>query len=173
MRRNSRVSPLGSTGGVMTAKYLVIAFLLVACGSNKTASDAPGSGDGNPIDSPVSNDAANDGRSTVDAAVGVTCGMTTCTGTQECCVENGMRSCVDAGKCMGVGFVCDGPEDCPTTEVCCLAATGGMPGSTCKPANMCQTSACHEDIDCSGNTPKCCPVGMTGYKICLVHCPVM
>src|SRR5215475_5724615 len=153
MRRSSTVSPLGFTGGVMTAKYLVIAFLLVACGSNKTASDAPNGGDGNPIDSPMSNDAANDGSATTDAAVGVSCGTMTCTSQQECCVDNGgMRTCVTQGQCTGVAFACDGPEDCPTTEVCCLAATGGMPGSTCKPANMCQTSACHEDPDCSGNT---------------------
>ena len=156
----------------MSAKHIVVAVLLAACSSNKSSVDAPNNGDGSPIDSPTNGDSAMDSTTTTDAAVGVTCGTMTCTGMQECCVGNGgTHTCVDPGNCQGVAFACDGPEDCQSPDVCCLAAVGGMAGATCKPATMCQTDACHTDPDCPANTPKCCPVGTTGYNICLAKCP--
>ncbi len=160
----------------MRANYIVVFAFLIACSSKHatTGDDAPGA-DSNPtIDSPTSGDAGNDAKSTIDAGVGVACGMTTCTGTQECCLANGQRTCVDQGKCQGIAFTCDGPEDCAMNEVCCVSNTGGMPGSSCKAATMCRTEACHADPDCPMAEPKCCQLGMNAeFKICLAQCPMM
>src|ERR1051326_469492 len=143
----------------MRANYILVLFLVVACGSKHSTSgdDAPSGTDSNSmIDSPTG-DAGGDGMSNVDGAVGVVCGMTTCTSTQDCCLANGQRTCVAQGQCQGVSFACDGPEDCPTGDVGCASNTGGMPGTSCKTAgDMCRPVACHNDPDCPMATPHCC-----------------
>src|SRR5262245_10979167 len=161
----------------MRANYILVLSFLIACGSKHSTSgdDAPSGDDSSPmIDSPTSGDAGGDGMSTVDAAVGVACGMTTCTSTQECCLANGQRTCVAQGDCQGVAFACDGPEDCQTGEVCCASNTGGTPGSECRDAgDMCRAIACHADPDCPMATPKCCQLGMAELHVCLAQCPMM
>lgn len=153
----------------------------IACGDdgggNTTKMDAPSATDdsnGSAIDAAVVDGPPG---SMVDAGVGATCGTTTCTSTQECCVTGGGsgQTCVAQGTCAGVGFACDGPEDCEANQVCCYGNQGsgsaGTGGSECKLANQCQINACHVDTDCSGQTSKCCQVGMTAYKVCLAQCP--
>ena len=157
----------------------VAAFL--ACGddrggSNTTKMDAPttaddGSSGSNEIDAAI--DASG---TTTDAGVGAVCGTTSCTTAQECCLTMGSGgTCVTAGTCSGVGFQCDGPEDCGSTEVCCYGNQGsgssGTGGSECKTTAQCQINACHVDMDCTGTTTKCCAVGNTQYKVCLAQCP--
>ena len=150
---------------------------LVACGGNGSKqSDAPPAGsdaapgDGVPGgDTPPPGDMGGGG----DAAVGVTCGATTCAVGQECCIGANGGTCEDQGNCQTVAFACDGPEDCEQNQVCCFAAGGGGPGTAgaeCKPAAQCQTNACHTDGDCGGNTPKCCPIAATQYSLCRPAC---
>jgi hypothetical protein len=161
----------------MRAKSILALAFVFACSSkhSTTGDDAPNGTDSSTIDSPTSGDAGGDGMSNVDASVGVACGMTTCMGTQECCLANGTRSCVDAGKCTGIAFTCDGPEDCPANDVCCAGNTGGMPGSKCEPkTDVCRAVACHADNECPTAQPKCCALGQQSeLKICLAQCPMM
>jgi hypothetical protein len=158
-----------------TLLVLLAALGLIACGgeSNKSSdapagSDAPPTSDGNPGDGTPPNDNAPPG----DAAVGTLCGTATCDVGQECCVGAGGSTCVDEGTCQTVAFQCDGPEDCETTEVCCFGAGGqGGGGTECKAGNQCQNNACHEDMDCGGQTPTCCAIKNTQYSMCLAQCP--
>jgi hypothetical protein len=151
---------------------------VVACGgsSNKQDIDAPEGGgsdgattDGSGTDSGGGIDAAG---THADGGIGVTCGATVCTGTQECCIGAGASTCVDQGTCTTATFQCDGPEDCEANQVCCLGAGGaGGGGAECKLATQCQSNACHFDTDCGGNTPSCCPIGNSAYSACLAQCP--
>jgi hypothetical protein len=149
-------------------RTIAIAFvILAACGGEKSkAVDASAGSDGNPaIDAPV--DSTGGGR---DAAVGVTCGQTSCTGTDECCVGQGGSTCVAMGTCQTATFTCDGPEDCDVNQVCCFGGAG-QGGTECKPAAQCQSNACHTTMDCGGTTPMCCPIAQSQYSVCLAHCP--
>jgi hypothetical protein len=159
----------------MRAKYILVLTFLIACGSKHSTSgdDAPSGTDSSSTDSPTSGDAGGDAMSNVDGAVGVACGTTTCSATQECCLTNGQRTCVDQGNCQGAAFECDGPEDCQMGEICCASNTGGTPGTTCQDAtDMCRAIACHNDPDCPMTDPKCCQLGMTGLNVCLPQCPM-
>jgi hypothetical protein len=169
----------------MAYRILVVLFAagfaaFLACGDdgggNTTKMDAsttPGdSSSGSDIDAPLI-DAPG---TTTDAGVGAVCGTTTCTSTQECCLMMGSGGmCVTAGTCSGVGFECDGPEDCGSTEVCCYGNQGsgsaGTGGSECQLTAQCQINACHVDTDCMGATSKCCSVASSQYKVCLAQCP--
>jgi hypothetical protein len=150
---------------------------LGACGGHGSKSvDAPPPGDGRAADSSSSTDSSVAGDAMRDApngaTVGTTCGSATCNTTQVCCVgAGGQSSCVAPGSCQGVSFACDGPEDCSNNDVCCYSASGsGGGGATCEAANACQTTACHTDADCGGQTPSCCPLAQTGYMLCEAHC---
>ncbi len=155
---------------------IVVVLALAACGGKSSKSvDAPnGTGDDAMTDGPASamGDAPpGDGaRSTGDArsGVGITCGAATCTDTtQVCCLgTGGQETCVAAGTCTGVAFACDASEDCPTNDVCCYSAGGTGAGTSCKPANQCQTAACHTNDDCTGTASHCCPIGTTGFSVC-------
>lgn len=148
---------------------ILITIALTACGNDKKpAVDASGN-DGTPGDG-ASVDSTSGSHS--DAAVGVTCGATACTGTDECCVGSGGSTCVYQDTCATVTFACDGPEDCGTNEVCCFGNGGpGGGGAGCKLVSQCTNNACHFDSDCPANTPKCCPVGQSPYSACLTQCP--
>lgn len=74
-------------------------------------------------------------------------------------------SCSDLAACSGLAFLCDGPEDCNTGEVCCaLEATGG--GSSCKALMDCvgldEYIMCRQDDDCNLGQ-HCTPAGSGGY----------
>jgi hypothetical protein len=164
--------------------YRITVFLallvIISCGDDgggKTKMDAPaGTDDSN--DSGAIDAAVDAPPNMPDAGVGAVCGMTTCTPTQECCLGGGSgATCVTQNTCSGVAFGCDGPEDCGSTEVCCYGSQGsgsaGTGGSECQAATSCQSNACHVDMDCSGQTSKCCTIGSTQYKVCLAQCPPM
>lgn len=157
--------------------YRISAFLLcaifIACGNDsKGHNDAPPSSDGT---NGGDGQSVTDGRPG-DATVGAVCGTTTCDPGQECCTGGGSASmCVPLNTCTTVSFVCDGPEDCGGTQVCCYGNTGsgsaGTAGSECKNAAQCNTTACHVDADCTmQGATKCCPIAQTQYNICLPQC---
>ncbi|HEU0031467.1 MAG TPA: hypothetical protein VFQ53_12600 [Kofleriaceae bacterium] len=152
---------------------LVISMMLCACGGDD------GGGGTKPIDSPQ---APTDGQGTVDgatdgstppvdggpAAVGPQCGAIVCTGNDVCCIGS-TTTCKAAGMCPSQAFACDGAEDC-NGGTCCFG-NGGQGGSTCQAGTNCGAIACHEDADCGGGTPKCCPRPFTpDYKVCLAAC---
>ncbi|HEU0032966.1 MAG TPA: hypothetical protein VFQ53_20180 [Kofleriaceae bacterium] len=152
------------------ALWIAVALAFAGCGDDDGGNNPPpGDGPGGVDSNLLADGPAVDAPSTpVDGSVGVTCGNTTCVGTQECCIGQQGSTCVDQGTCQTVTFACDGPEDCPG-QVCCLGAGEG--GAECRNANQCQNTACHDDTDCGGNTPKCCAIANTQYEVCLAQCP--
>lgn len=131
---------------------------LVACvAADERAVDAPPSG----IDAVFGFDALGiDASSTGD---GVRCARAdqACTGaTPECCdLMTGTDMCIaPSGTCAGDRLECDGPEDCPTGDECCLFAGQG---SRCIQAGVCGTTGsisntmCHVMNDC-GQGELCC-----------------
>ena len=140
-------------------------FLLVACGSDGGGTkDAANPND----DSSTMIDAPGTG---VDASfgMGALCGATTCATTQVCCT-GAMIACKAEADCPTQSFACDGPEDCGGGN--CCYGNGGQLGSTCRAAGQnCQDEACHDDSECGGGTPKCCPKMFTpSYKVCAAAC---
>lgn len=112
---------------------------------------------------------------------GVMCGTSVCTGTQVCCVNTMTRmlSCTAPGACMGPSATCDGPEDCPSSQTCCLTGmlgaggTGGM--LSCSAASSCtrvpvvgSITPCHTPADCPRTAAMCCNVsGFSGFGVML------
>jgi hypothetical protein len=80
------------------------------------------------------------------------CGSVTCAGNEQCCVdsENPPRCIAAADICPGRDAVCDGVDDCATTEHCCN-------GDTTACGLDCQETACTTDTDCPSTEPHCCP----------------
>jgi len=81
-----------------------------------------------------------------------------CGGGQVCCIDvvNGKAtsgSCGELTQCAGLALTCDGSEDCPTGQVCCLLNSFGG-GSECRNPQDCfftdEITACRGDSECSG-----------------------
>ena len=94
----------------------------------------------------------------------VFCGQYTCDSTQNVCCLDDAATCGPKGTaCMGrVTFACDGPEDCPRGEHCCLEPTdadGGRPRIDTLCRSNCDfgpTYLCHSHLDCGADRPACC-----------------
>jgi hypothetical protein len=164
--------------------------------SDSSGTDTSGGGDTKP--------ATDTGGTTTDAsdtgsggdAKGVTCGTTTCTGTDICCATPSAGGTVDyacAATCGdgGVPISCDGPEDCASSaKYCCgtIETTAGTPPScfkagsaeckaTCntKIVTSCSSKGtvrlCHTGSDCADDTanPNCCEFayGTTSATFCV------
>jgi hypothetical protein len=92
------------------------------------------------------------------------CGMNSCaTPADKCCLQmNGGPMCVAAtaavDQCLVV-IACDGPEDCPQGQHCCITpnSTGGAV-TACATACMAGHSLtlCHRASDCAAEAPDCC-----------------
>jgi len=132
---------------------------------------------------PSTHDASGDGTGS-GTHNGVACGdvMTACTSPQPVCcdVMSGADTCIaENGTCAGRPLACDGPEDCPSTQECCLYDDR----SRCLDTGICGTTGaitevmCHVDGDCdSAAGEHCCgtapgPVADV-YGVCRVGgCP--
>ena len=103
------------------------------------------------------------GADLTSAVVGVSCGGMTCPGG--CCVrQNAAPYCISGGTaCSGVALLCDGPEDCPSLQLCCA----NQQGSSCSVAVCGINTArlCHVKADCP-LLSNCCPYMNTGYNYC-------
>jgi hypothetical protein len=91
----------------------------------------------------------------------VSCGSSTCTGGQVCCVpagpappgDAGLRgSCSDPAACMGFGLTCNGAQDCAAGQVCCAQFTSAGAVTTCQ-------SSCGGSDQQVCQKPKECPMG--------------
>jgi hypothetical protein len=100
-------------------------------------------------------------------ALGVNCPGIPCTGSYNCCEVIILPfpyysvSCVYGDDCDGYILMCNGPEDCGTTDrVCCIQSTGLRTG--CEEPADCDSSdiVCESDSDC-GEYMVCCPYGGT------------
>lgn len=144
--------------------------------------DASPSGDASPGDD--GGTSGDGGGGTTDAGPpAVACGTMTCSGlTPQCCVVTGgggaMSTCISADeRCRGVTASCDGPEDCPGTQQCCVGlGSAGSGGASCQDAcGIGARAACHDATTCpsvDGRALMCCPFmggGFTG-SVCLAMC---
>lgn len=60
-------------------------------------------------------------------------------------------------------YLCDGPEDCPATGVCCVE----IEAVECSDDGACGLyRVCHTPLDCGGL--ECCESGFGVVKICQV-----
>jgi hypothetical protein len=89
------------------------------------------------------------------AGPGIDCGGVSCGPTEICCIETdatGMarQLCTPSGACMGTPVMCDGPEDCAGTNVCCFTSA-----VSCVSEFVCGLVVCHDDTDCTSG--MCCP----------------
>jgi hypothetical protein len=159
----------------MRALCLATLCLSFACGDDATAVDAGAdmhvgdlamSPDLSRVDlrAPISDLAGDD-------FAGITCGSTTCSGGNACCIDPGNSAacgptCGDGGIPAG----CDGPEDCSGgTPICCgsldVPASGAISGqtgcaATCTGGAVAMigqggsinSKVCHNAADCVGFT---------------------
>lgn len=156
-----------------------------ACGDDDGApggADAAMTVDGAAVDGPNGGDDdagvdAPGGGTDADPGTTLACGSMTCDPmTQLCCVTGGfqpMYSCIPQnGNCNnGAVQECDGPEDCPDPQVCCLAFTGdGIEASCQASCGPQEGERCHTDSDCStSQRSKCCDSQFLG-KSCQAQC---
>jgi len=160
----------------MRVALVGLCFVLSACAADDERSiDAPSSG----------SDAATGDAIVLDARIGngVLCARAdqSCVDpTPECCdVASGLDTCIaQAGSCAGDRLECDGPEDCPAGEECCLF--DGQ-GARCFDTGICGTTGsisntmCHVEGDCDANE-NCCGTApgpaIDLYSICSMDpCP--
>jgi hypothetical protein len=106
---------------------------------------------------------------------GVICGGETCSGadTNICCydIDSSNYFCTDIDGCPGEtnGLGCDGPEDCPSDQVCCLNAQNGLI-ALCGPPPCQLHDLCSSDDQCLENQdgkPFCCAESINEYWIYL------
>ncbi len=116
-----------------------------------------------------------------------------CLLSQQCCTTisgtNVSFGCVSSCPSQADVIACDGPEECPTGQVCCGIETvngGTSPncqptavGATCMPAASCPTQfanncqgsnqivICHTSIDCAAdpNSNNCCAFSQGGATL--------
>jgi hypothetical protein len=93
---------------------------------------------------------------------GVACGSAACDLTQQCCYYDGEPPrCIPAGDvCPDTAALCDGAEDCQTSDRCC------SDGSTHACDATCRTYVCREDDDCPSTTPHCCNENSEPWREC-------
>jgi hypothetical protein len=99
----------------------------------------------------------------------VSCGASDCPRDTEVCCFTGFptitQSCTAPSACDDLIAVCDGPEDCPSDQICC----GDQTGATCKPASACvgftASQLCHSDPDCADGK-VCRPSTFVAWPIC-------
>ena len=93
-----------------------------------------------------------------------------CGSGQVCCVKLvnnrvSSGSCTDLTACKGPALQCDGPEDCPSGQVCCLVGTTGG-GSSCMNPTDCfgaqDVPFCRADSDCD-TLYHCTPAEQGSY----------
>lgn len=79
---------------------------------------------------------------------------------QVCCDSfNSADKCIAVNdQCNGNTMACDGPEDCPSTQECCMFEGQG---SRCLDTGICGTTGsisnemCHIDMDCDAGEVCC------------------
>jgi hypothetical protein len=107
----------------------------------------------------------------------VSCGSMTCeASTPVCCAEQGdagfAERCIAEGDaCEGLRLACDGREDCPGGDACCVDFSGGIFAATATCGDSaCDLQVCNDAADCPGQL--CCPpTGTSGPEgFCASSC---
>jgi hypothetical protein len=132
---------------------------------------------------PTSGTAGAVGNSGTDAGAGtvpvsIQCMGTTCAAGQICCLKlrsKGTLGCRSPSECSGeLAMSCDGPEDCPQDQKCCMRLDG-VQRITCTSTCLAALVICHSDADCAPGH-NCCSADYTDtddYKVCMnFACPL-
>jgi len=92
----------------------------------------------------------------------------TCTGEQQCCIDNANPPrCIPAGdECAGISAICDGTADCQPGDSCCDGVIAACQ-SSCQGASV----VCTTNTDCPSAEPNCCvtpdyPWGFCQFRTC-------
>lgn len=149
----------------MRVALVGLVFMLEACASDDerttdAASTIDGAADDGGTDAPESGDGGIDGATRGDGVLCARQDQACVDPRPECCdVATGTDTCVAMnGTCAGERLECDGPEDCPVAQECCLF--DGQ-GSRCIDTGVCGTTGpianemCHVVGDCDQNE-MCC-----------------
>ncbi len=140
-------------------RHVWLAFaVLAACGGNDEVLPADARGDAPDLfDAPV--DAPTDGfwDAGPDLVLCTELGAHCVLPEQACCdVASGENMCIpQGGNCAGVPMMCDGPEDCPEAQECCLFEGQN---ARCLDDGICGTTGSISDVMC--HVPADCPVGL-------------
>jgi hypothetical protein len=161
-------------------RALAILALLVcaSCANDEPLPvDAPGSGT---TDAAATSDGGADATTNGNGVLCAREDQSCVAPTPECCdVTSGTDTCVGTNDpCSGDRLECDGPEDCPASQECCLF--DGQ-GSRCLDTGICGTTGsisnemCHVAGDCDANE-NCCGTApgpaLDLYSICTTSpCP--
>ncbi|MEZ4219333.1 MAG: hypothetical protein R3B13_00300 [Polyangiaceae bacterium] len=83
-----------------------------------------------------------------------------CAAGEVCCADQqgqtlGNARCTALSACPSYAFTCDGPEDCPSDQVCCVYGSPTTGGSECRAAKDCffsnqEAIMCRSESDCTG-----------------------
>jgi len=115
----------------------------------------------------------------------IDCGGMSCDPEKQiCCTTlfggSAVQACLPKGlPCPGLGSSCDGAEDCPMGDLCCLAppmSMGSLPSAMCIDEAMCGggggpgmpgggAALCHGESDCPKDAPYCCGVSVLGVTL--------
>lgn len=148
-----------------------VAFL-AACGGT-TSTDGDGGTDGSSNDAAAGDgsktDATSGDAATSDGSAGsLTCGTTTCPGSQGCCVDPnnaGTYTCTnDAGTCPAGDalLACNSNAQCPSSQVCCLDGTVDPAVAACSSTCTGTDHAVLCDPTASSTTNRCGDAGTCG-----------
>ena len=158
-------APMGGTGGAAGAA--------AAAGSGGTAGAAGVGATGGSGGTGGVAGASATGGSGGDPNEGVVnCGSDVCDlATESCCGQpGGQFQCQPQCTGMSQEINCDGPEDCPGTEVCCGGFGGAECQTQCGPQSI---EYCHDNTDCQGQDQclSCTLPGGFTVDMCADHCP--
>lgn len=149
-RRNSSVSQAR-----LVSAAAAFGALTISCSAD------PGQSTGGGTAASTTTKSATSTTTSTTTADGVICGNDTCAiccGGASCTTNE--QDCFGGPAGHGFSMTCDGPEDCPDKQVCCLTVGAtAMGGVYCATAVDCMGGwppeiACHRDSDC-GEYKKC------------------
>lgn len=139
---------IGDLPRVFSASFMSVVVLTLVV----TSCSSFGSGPSSPADAGGMAD-ASDARVATDGGTrnGVLCGTQVCpigccTGASECPAST--AECFsDRGA--GGAIECDGAEDCPGKDVCCVYLAARAHGAACSSTCEADFTACHSDSECA------------------------
>lgn len=155
---------------------ILVSLVCASCANDERLPvDAPGGSTDAAVAGDAS-DAAASGNGVLCARADQSCVAP----TPECCdVASGTDTCVATNAtCAGDRLECDGPEDCPPNQECCLFEGQGsrcLDTGTCGTTGSISNAMCHVPGDCDANE-NCCGTApgpaLDLYAICTMNpCP--
>lgn len=132
--------------------------------------DVGGAGDGTSSDASAIGEPP-DATTAPDASSSPTPGLVECLADrclvdrELCCVTASASFCASRStSCPGAARRCDGPEDCPTGNVCCARVEGNTYHSACLKLTDCTDNGgaplCRSSIECPSALRSCAPAGV-------------